>query len=108
MIIRDLKTVLSQKREATLSELAVELESDRPMVRAAIDFWRERGRIEVITTESEAVGAASVAAGTSASCAGACGGCVLTPFCASPAVRYRWKSVETGDQSIRFCTSPRE
>ncbi len=106
MIIRDLKSVLSKKREATLPELVLELGSDRPMVRAAIDYWRQRGQVEIVTARSEPAGAAADAAAADASvraadpiveCGGSCGGCVLTPFCASPTILYRWKGSDTGN-----------
>ncbi|WP_455382342.1 hypothetical protein [Salinispira pacifica] len=94
MIIRELKELFEHKPEATLTELAVELGCERPMVVAAVDYWRRRGRIEIVRAdgngEQEPADASTQEVPPAGACAGSCGGCALTPFCSSPAVHYRW------------------
>ncbi|HUX12307.1 MAG TPA: hypothetical protein VMW87_04725 [Spirochaetia bacterium] len=88
MIIRDVKRVLVLKREATLAELVVDLGSERPLIRAALEYWRDRGSVEVVQLPGDA-GLFGTQTGVS-SCGGACGACVLSPACLSPSVHYRW------------------
>jgi hypothetical protein len=96
MVIRDVKRILSQRQEATLSELVFELRCERSMVRVAIDFWADRGRIELVRAEAKSHAEAKthaleeVPAPDSAACSSGCGGCGLVQICTSPAMRYRW------------------
>lgn len=87
MIIREVKRILTERKEATVHDLAIELGCGRSMVLAALDYWTRRGMVEAI---DPTVPVAPAFAAASPSCGSGCDGCALVATCVQPQTFFRW------------------
>jgi len=70
VIVAEVRTVLSGRKQATPDQIAADLGAGRDLVREALRFWVDRGNVRRIFGE-ESGGA----------CSTRCGGCPLSGAC---------------------------
>lgn len=68
MIIRDVQEYFLRNRQGTLSDIAKELGEEEAMVKEAVDFWIQKGRLERINDSGESCRSCSEASFGCGSC----------------------------------------